>query len=43
MGEWLASVSPADAADEVGRFRVANAAAVAASVERARRAFPEGW
>jgi succinylglutamic semialdehyde dehydrogenase len=36
----LRSVSPADPADEIGRFPVADAAAVDAAVARARRAFP---
>jgi succinylglutamic semialdehyde dehydrogenase len=38
--EELRSVSPADPADEIGRFAVADAAAVDEAVERARRAFP---
>jgi succinylglutamic semialdehyde dehydrogenase len=42
VGEVLRSVSPADPADEVGRFAVADAAAVGAAVARARAAFP-GW
>ncbi len=40
MGEVLRSVSPADPADEVGRFPVADAAAVDAAVARTRAAFP---
>jgi succinylglutamic semialdehyde dehydrogenase len=38
--ELLRSVSPADPRDELGRFPVADAAAVDAAVARARRAFP---
>jgi succinylglutamic semialdehyde dehydrogenase len=40
VSDWLASVSPADPADEIGRFEVAAAPAVDAAVARARRAFP---
>ena len=40
MTEWLVSNAPADPNDELGRFPVADAAAVDAAVERARRAFP---
>jgi succinylglutamic semialdehyde dehydrogenase len=40
MSELLRSVSPADPADEIGRFAVADAAAVDAAVARSRRAFP---
>ncbi len=40
MTEAIASVSPADPKDEVGRFPVAGGAEVAAAVERARAAFP---
>ncbi len=40
MSEALRSVSPADPGDELGRFPVADAAAVEAAVARARRAFP---
>ena len=40
MTELLHSVSPADPRDEIGRFPVADAAAVDASVARARRAQP---
>lgn len=40
MAEWLRSVSPADPRDEIGRFPVADAAAVDAAVARARAAFP---
>ena len=36
----LASVSPADPRDEIGRFPVADAAAIGAAVARARAAFP---
>lgn len=39
-GEQLESVSPADPRDVVGRFPVADAAAVDAAVARARAAFP---
>ncbi len=39
---WLESRSPADPKDEIGRFEVADAAAVDAAVARARAAFP-GW
>ncbi|MGH0032199.1 MAG: aldehyde dehydrogenase family protein, partial [Myxococcota bacterium] len=42
MSEELTSVSPADPTDVVGRFPVADAAAVDAAVGRARRAFA-GW
>jgi succinylglutamic semialdehyde dehydrogenase len=38
--ELLRSVSPADPGDEIGRFPVADAAAVDAAVARARSAFP---
>jgi len=38
--ETLASVSPAEPSDRIGRFPVADAAAVDAAVARARRAFP---
>ncbi len=40
MSEWLVSVSPADPADEIGRFAMAGEPEVAAAVARARRAFP---
>ena len=40
MSEELASVSPADPKDELGRFAVAGAAAVDEAVARARAAFP---
>ena len=40
MSALLRSVSPADPEDEVGRFPVADAAAVDAAVALARRAFP---
>jgi succinylglutamic semialdehyde dehydrogenase len=40
MTDWLVRRSPADPADEVGRFPVADAAAVDAAVARARAAFP---
>jgi succinylglutamic semialdehyde dehydrogenase len=40
LPETLRSVSPADPGDEIGRFAVADAAAVGAAVARARRAFP---
>jgi succinylglutamic semialdehyde dehydrogenase len=40
VSEWLASVSPADPNDEIGRFPVAGAPEIDAAVERARRAFP---
>ena len=40
MSEILRSVSPSDPSDEIGRFAVADAAAVDAAVARARRAFP---
>jgi succinylglutamic semialdehyde dehydrogenase len=36
----LVGVSPADPRDEIGRFPIADAAAVGAAVERARAAFP---
>lgn len=42
MSEILRSVSPSDSSDEIGRFPVADAAAVDAAVVRARRALP-GW
>jgi succinylglutamic semialdehyde dehydrogenase len=40
VSEWLASVSPADPADQIGRFAIAGEPEVAAAVARARRAFP---
>jgi succinylglutamic semialdehyde dehydrogenase len=40
VSEWLVSVSPADPADEIGRFPVAGESEVAAAIARARRAFP---
>ena len=40
MSEWLVSVSPADPADEIGRFAIAGEPEVEAAVARARRAFP---
>ncbi|MEE9607393.1 MAG: aldehyde dehydrogenase family protein [Myxococcota bacterium] len=40
MSEELRSVSPADVADEIGRFPVADARAVDEAVARARAAFP---
>ncbi len=40
MSEILTSLSPSDPQDEIGRFPVADAAAVAAAVARARAAFP---
>ena len=40
MSETLTSRSPSDPNDEIGRFPVADAAAVTAAVERARSAFP---
>ena len=40
MSEELRSVSPADPRDEIGRFPVADSAAVERAVERARAAFP---
>jgi succinylglutamic semialdehyde dehydrogenase len=40
VSEWIVSVSPADPADEVGRFAIAGEPEVAAAVARARRAFP---
>jgi len=40
VGEWLVSVSPADPADEIGRFALAGESEVATAVARARRAFP---
>src|SRR5438093_7247381 len=40
MAATLESVSPSDPADVVGRFLVADAAAVTAAVARARDAFP---
>ena len=40
MSEWLVSVSPADPADEIGRFAVAGEPEIDAAVARARRAFP---
>ena len=42
MSEQLVSVSPADPADEIGRFAVAGPSEVDAAVGRARRAFA-GW
>jgi succinylglutamic semialdehyde dehydrogenase len=42
VAEFIESRSPSDAADTLGRFRVAEASEVEAAVERARRAFP-GW
>lgn len=38
--EWLVGVSPADPADEIGRFAVAGEPEVESAVARARRAFP---
>ncbi len=40
MSEILRSISPADPADELGRFPVADAAALDAAVARAQTAFP---
>jgi len=40
VSEWLVSVSPADPADEIGRFALAGEPEVEAAVARARRAFP---
>jgi succinylglutamic semialdehyde dehydrogenase len=40
VSEWLPSVSPADPADEIGRFAIAGEPEVATAVARARRAFP---
>ncbi len=40
MADILRSSSPADANDEIGRFEIADDAAVDAAVARARRAFP---
>ena len=40
MSDFLESVSPADSADLVGRFPVADASSVHAAVTRARAAFP---
>jgi len=40
VSEWLVSVSPADPADEIGRFAIAGEREVDAAVARARRAFP---
>jgi succinylglutamic semialdehyde dehydrogenase len=40
MSELLRSLSPSDPSDEIGRFPVADAAAVDAAVARARRALP---
>ncbi len=40
MSEILRSVSPADPADELGRFPVSDADAVCEAVARARAAFP---
>jgi succinylglutamic semialdehyde dehydrogenase len=40
VSEILRSVSPSDPGDEIGRFPVADAAAVDAAVARARRALP---
>jgi succinylglutamic semialdehyde dehydrogenase len=42
VADLLRSVSPADPSDELGRFQVADTAALDAAVARARRAFP-GW
>jgi succinylglutamic semialdehyde dehydrogenase len=42
VSEWLASVSPADPTDPIGRFAIAGQPEVDAAVARARRAFP-GW
>jgi succinylglutamic semialdehyde dehydrogenase len=42
VADLLRSVSPADPSDELGRFRVADAAALGDAVARAQRAFP-GW
>ena len=42
MSEQLVSVSPADPADEIGRFAIAGEREVDAAVARARRAFA-GW
>jgi len=40
VSDWLVSVSPADPADEIGRFPLAGTPQVEAAVARARRAFP---
>ncbi len=40
MSEFLVSCSPADPADELGRFAIAGPAEIDAAVARARRAFP---
>jgi succinylglutamic semialdehyde dehydrogenase len=40
VSEWLSSVSPADPADEIGRFAISDVPEVDAAVTRARRAFP---
>jgi succinylglutamic semialdehyde dehydrogenase len=40
VAELLVSTSPAEPDDEIGRFEIADAAAVDAAVARARRAFP---
>jgi len=40
VSEWLRSVSPSDPEDEIGRFPVADAAAIEAAVARARSALP---
>jgi len=42
VSQELRSTSPADPRDEIGRYPIANAAAVGRAVERARAAFP-GW
>jgi len=42
VADLLRSVSPADPSDELGRFRVADTAALDTAVARARQAFP-GW
>lgn len=42
MSETLRSLSPSDPSDELGRFPMADGAAVDAAVGRAREAFP-GW
>ena len=40
MSDWLASVSPADPADAIGRFPLAGKPEIDAAVARARGAFP---
>jgi succinylglutamic semialdehyde dehydrogenase len=40
VSEWLVSVSPADPADEIGRFAISDVTEVEAAVARARRVFP---